>query len=244
MISFSTCINHTPFRPERVRSLKSMKAALTWSLRAPTFINDKDYRGTEWQVSKVEWFLTQLRWAADQKTSHAFFMTDDLHIAPRFWEIATRMVEHVPDRPIGFLSNAPRGPELVAKGAHWYRSNSWAVGPCMLFPTPMVREFLRYYEALSFEQQAYANDDSSWNSWITEHGPGETYHPLPTIIEHRADLASTVGHGDQYSRERVSWREMRVFKDGWQSWGCAFDVDALCSAEWWQTEAPMLAVGE
>ena len=55
------------------------------------------------------------------------------------------------------------------------------------------------------------NDDTAINGWVTHYGPGETWHPLPTIIEHDSDgaLPSTVGHGDEFSRERISWRRYR-----------------------------------
>lgn len=264
----SLVVNHTPWIPERVSALEHMRFQLTLGLDGlalgdwdddterypvigPWMLNDTDYRGTEWQQSKVKWALDQWHRALDTKASHHLFMTDDLYIAPQFWNVLNAMLLAQPDKAIGLLSNHPQGPELVAKGIHWYRCNSWIVGPAYVLPRALLERFVAWFEKLPDGPhtvegtKAYRNDDSSLNEWITRHGPGESWHPLPTIVEHRRDLASVVGHGDQFSHERVSWREMRAYVagNGWTDWTCAFDLDAMTNPEWWKTDAPMLGVG-
>jgi hypothetical protein len=167
------------------------------------------------------------------------------------------MVTAKPASIIGLLSNHPRGPELYAAGEAWYRCNSWVVGPAYVVPRVHLEPFVAWYRALPDDGEAqhrrWFNDDSALNEWNTFHGPGESWHPLPTPIEHRGDLGSTVGHGDQYSRERVSWRETRgVTLDavGDLVWGVSplpeRRIGALSPytySEYWDREGPMLPVG-
>jgi hypothetical protein len=114
-------------------------------------------------------------------------------------------------------------------------------------------EFLSYYESLPDGPhtvrgtKAYANDDSSINEWVTHHAGLSTLHPVPTIVEHRSDVDSTVGHGDQYSRERISWRTIRGAseKDGKVEWietALRLMPDAMFATGYWDgaDSAPML----
>jgi len=279
--AFSLVVNHTPWVPERVAALEAMRNLLglkgnavadarSWGLVA-TKTNARDFRGTDWQVSKVLWALDQWRWAAGVKPAglpaptHHVFMTDDLHIiepqndgSGHFWQVLNAMVEAVPDGILGLLSNHPAAPRLALEGQRWYRTNSWLVGPCYVLPHKHLMRFLEYFEALppgnkQDGQIGYRNDDSSLNEWITGRGgPGETYHPLPTIIEHRNDIGSTVGHGDEFSLERVSWRTIRTAtKDetGTIHWSAsAWNAPTpreMTSADFWAgaSTAPLLNVG-
>lgn len=215
--TFSLVVNHTPWREERCSALRDMLLELLpLSRGVPFLLHDDDYRGRDWQQDgKVAWALKQWRWSASQRSTHHVFLTDDLHLAPRWWSCLDALVTACPDRPIGLLSNHPRGPELSAEGFRWYATNSWLVGPAYVLPHEQLVAFLEYFEKLPDGDwrepgnKAYRNDDSSINEWVTFHGPARTLHPLPTIIEHREDLESTVGHGDEYSRERLSWRWAR-----------------------------------
>jgi hypothetical protein len=257
--SFSLVINHTPWVPARVEAIADMALALFDSDRPeiPLFVNDIDYRGTDWQVSKVKWALDQWRWSASQPAKWHVFMTDDLHIMPGFWGALDAMTRAIARPvPIGLLSNHPHAYELFRKGAHWYRTNSWLVGPAYVLPHQFLLDFLAYFEALPDGgqpgQKGYANDDSSINEFVTRSGL-YSLHPLPTIIEHRGDIGSTVGHGDQHSRERVSWREWRgiIRREGGWEWVSGALENAptpatLASPEYWAGAemSQMVSVGE
>jgi hypothetical protein len=273
----SLVISHTPWRADRVKALREMEATLgivhyppeditddsanaciqgaDYTDFIPVLIHDTDYRGREWQEAKVDWELRGWRWAVRQDTAYHMFMTDDLNLHPKFWAVLGAMLSVVGNRPIGLLSNHPKGPELDAQGHSWYRTNSWIVGPAYLLPHADLVRFLQWFEALpkgdwrTPGNQGYLNDDSSVNEWVTFHGPGESWHPLPTIIEHRSDVDSTVGHGDRYWRERVSWREVRkvVGRDPFEWISETRTVpthEDLTEHDYWLTEAPMLSVGE
>ncbi len=248
-MTFSLVTNNTPWRPERVKALAEMLLALAPWPGLPVMINDHDYRGTDWQVSKVQWALDQWQWSARQDVTHHVFMTDDLHIMPRFWEALRAMCSQSGDAPIGLLSNHPAAVALEAAGQHWYRTNSWLVGPCYVLPHAFLLRFLAWFEAKPDGNEpgakGYANDDSSINEFVSHEG-GYTLHPLPTIIEHRGDIDSTVGHGDKHSRERVSWRAIQ--HPGPREWVRVTHepVRALNEPAYWAgaNQAPLLAVGD
>lgn len=250
----STVINHTPWNPLRQAALFAMLSALP---DANLWIHATDYRARPWQAAKVDWALAQWEWALAEDVTHCLFMTDDLNLAPGFMTILRAMITAHPDEPIGLLSNHPKGPAIAAQGCSGYYTNSWLVGPAYVLPREMLGRFLAWFRALpdgpytTVGTKAYRNDDSSINEWVTngEGGPRKTWHPLPTIVEHRDDIASTVGHGDQFSRERLSWREVRhaIVQEGLISWVSIprpSDLDAMKDPEFWKGHHPMLSVGE
>ncbi len=252
MVTFSLVINHTPWNAARVACLKAMRAELRCHTGqcGSALINATDYRGTDWQVSKVAWALAQWEWSARQDgASHHVFMTDDLHLAPHFWECLSAMCEANPLRVIGLLNNHWDAPRVASEGRHAYRCNSWLVGPAYVLPHQHLVDFLAWFKGLTFEEQKHANDDSSINEWVTHHGPGESWHPLPTIVEHRFDLPSTVGHGDKYSRERMSWRAIRSIDDreagyAWLEHPYTAPLNAMRLLSYWSDGGPMLSVCE
>jgi hypothetical protein len=87
------------------------------------------------------------------------------------------------------------------------------------------------------------------NMWISSQGPRESWHPLPTIIEHRGDLESTWQSGDCFSRERVSWRADRfaplreAYRGLWVTEEMKRDLEPMTHVDFWRGSGPMLRVG-
>ncbi len=252
--TISVAILHAPWIPARVAAIAEMLEALP-GIDCKAF-DDARPKGMSWGQFKTVLAAKQWQWSLDTGCTHHLFLTDDLHLAPGFWEILQAMIAAKPDAIIGLLSNHPRGPELAAQGYRWYRCNSWVVGPAYLVPHEHLKAFLAWYEALPDHEMSggrrWFNDDSALNEWITREGPAESWHPLPTCIEHRADIGSTVNHGDSYSRERVSWRETRHVQhheDGfsWFSEPRGTDtgtwLQLMRDADFWRDSGPMLKVG-
>jgi len=258
-------VNHTPWRPERVASLALMLPQLGDAMSPNTY----DMRGRPFYHAKVDWIRVQWEWALKTDATHHLFMSDDLHLAPSFVRIVEAMVVAVPDKPIGLLSNHPRAPAVAAAGQRWYRTNSWLVGPAYVLPRACLEGVYKWHSSLprtapedsatvgqsSPEWADYWNDDSAVNEWVTRQGPGETWHPVPAPIEHRGDLESTIGHGDKYSRERYSWRQMQhpvVGADGVIHWethahAVVYSTDEMARPSYWAADvtcAPMLPTGE
>jgi hypothetical protein len=142
---------------------------------------------------------------------------------------------------------------LAKEGYRFYRDNSWLTGPAIILPTDILIQVLNGWLAEPEEKRFGPdswNDDNWTNEWVTRNGL-ESWHPLPAIVEHRWDVASTVGHGDKYSRERWSWRfERQYIETGALQWystlHTGYTVADLTSAAWWSSglEAPLLKVGE
>lgn len=256
--TFSLVLNHAPWRMDRARCASEMlQEILPLSSRIPFLLNDRDFRGQDWQQAKVAWALDHWRWSVKQETDWHLFMTDDLALAPGFVDLARAIFRACDgESAIGFLANHPRI-SLATLPGRFYRTNSWIVGPCYALSHEALGAFLPYFEALpdgSHETEgtkAYRNDDSSVNDWITRSGRS-TVHPCPTIIEHRLEVASTTGHGDRYSLERMSWRFERWVVEGdggsfaWAARPKNWPLGAMKESGWWgdPKTAALLPVGE
>lgn len=218
----SLVVNHAPWAIDRLHTLREMLEVLTPMPNGGTYwTHDTDYRGggPTPKIGPVDFTLAQWRWAAAQKeATHHVFMTDDLELAYGFWDILEAMVSAIGLEVIGLLSNHPAARNLQGQGARWYKTNSWVVGPCYVIPHRFLEGLLTWSEARgpagSVDGLGWA-DDSELNEWITRAGPAEAFHPIPTPIRH-LPFASTwthTGHGDQYSRECVSWRQYPWYQE-------------------------------
>lgn len=245
-MNFSLAILHAKRKPERVRALMGMiNDLIDPAVLCRVFDDDKgdeSWKTFQHKIARAQW-----QWSLDSGAEHCVFMTDDLAIAPRFWEVLSAMVRVRSNDVLGLLSNHPAGPALAQKGYRWYRTNSWLVGPCYVMPRLRLEAFVRWYDAMPEAVRAPFNDDSIINEWVSMAGPRQTYHPLPTLIEH-LDLESTWCPGDGFSKQRLSWRsEFQPVDTGhgfeWPSKPAAWDIEAMASVVFWHTPAPMLQVG-
>jgi|HubBroStandDraft_6_1064221.scaffolds.fasta_scaffold75757_2 hypothetical protein len=220
---FSVAILHRPGFPDRDENLATMLTELASPI-LKVFDRERGL-GEDFHRFKVTLFLEQWEWSLSTEAEHHIFLTDDLYLAPHFLEIIEAMVAVRPVCPIGLLSNHPETATLFDDGTRGYWTNSWLVGPAYVLPHDFLLDFVQWYGALpnsSYERghAQHYNDDSAINEFVSVSGR-KTWHPIPTPIEHRGDLPSTVGHGDKYSRERVSWRQAQkclVKTDGSLHW--------------------------
>jgi hypothetical protein len=244
-----------------VLNLEKVNAEGRHKLTGRIFADPKP-KDTPWSQFKTELADKQWGWSLQQGSeyTHHLFLTDDLNIYPHgFFDVLEAMIVGSGKRVIGLVSNHPKGPGLYREGKHAYRCNSWLTGPAYLVDTPFLAAALSKYRSLDAGPESvrgtreWFNDDSFLNECVTTLGPGESWHPLPTIVEHRIDIPSTVGHGDRYSRERVSWREERTVIGGSDfRWECRelYPHDYMTgrlyqlmgTSKFWETEAPMLPV--
>ena len=251
-MSFSLAIYHARRVESRRRSLRDMYASLGDTSPPTRIVDEMRPEGATWDIWQHELHPRVWRWALEQDTTHHLFMTDDLHIAPRFWAILEAMCSAKPEAILGLLSNHPAAVRLAERGARWYRTNAWVVGPAYVVPHEHLSGFLAWYEpfmaAMAPDERRHYGDDSALNYWISSYGPRESWHPLPTIIEHRGDLESTWMSGDCFSRERVSWRAHREcplredYRGLWTTHERRYDLEAMTRADYWDRPGPMLRV--
>ena len=247
-MSLSILINHAPGRGTAM--LDDMLAELSpW----PMHVHDTAYPGT-FLERKIPWALTQWRWAASQPTTHHLFLDDDVRLCPRFLDVLSAMMQAPGDVPaIGLLSNHPRAPALAAEGHRFYRTSNWLVGPAYVLRHDVMVDLLAWYEALPLgaegeEGTKGRNHDGCINYFLSTHGH-TTLHTLPGLIEHDPEnmgsTNATHGHGDQYSRERISWRGVKAPGGGLIA-PVGYDPPSMCRAAWWDTghEPDLLPVSE
>jgi hypothetical protein len=211
--TFSLVVNHAPWARERLATALYLFAESIGYAKA-ALLHDTDYRdgGPSAKCRPVLFTVNQWNWSAQQRVTHHVFMTDDLDLAPGFWKILEAMVMAAPEDVIGLLSNHPESPRLLQEGWHWYRTNSWVVGPCYVVPHVAMVDLAdwaeRRWPAETWDKLGWA-DDSELNHWVSTRGRKQALHPLPTPIEHKREISTWghTGHGDDFSHERVSWRE-------------------------------------
>jgi hypothetical protein len=198
---------HTPWIPERVKSLAEMRATLDRSGAAEhvQLFHDKE--------SNRVWPLKLWRWGVQTEATHLLQLQDDVIPYEHFWPCLRAMLDAVPDKIIGLESNHPLGPEMYRTGRRWYRTRAWLVGVGYCWPTDPVLQhglpnFIRWCDANPELVQAN-NEDSLVNLWAEKHG-FDIWHPVPTIIDHNLTLPSTYANDahpewSMYRRPTVSY---------------------------------------
>ena len=254
-MTFSLSIDHTPWIHARRENLARMLIdLLPLSNRVPYFNHDTRYEG-KWADVKHEWALAKWRWHVKQDVTHCIMLSDDLAVAPHFWDIVGAMVDAASNVPIGLMSNHPRGPKLYEAGTHWYRCNAWLVGPGIIMPKWCLERVLEWYPSWygalpkgrdAEGYQEWYHDDSSLNHWITHVLHGCSLHPLPAPIEHQLSLGRShdMAPFPKYAAEAISYK--RVWHDNPRTFSeLPREVaEGMRSPEWWAgaNDAQMLEV--
>jgi hypothetical protein len=174
-----------------------------------------------------EWARTMWRWGVETGADMFVTLQDDVELAPRFLDILRAMLPAVPSRAI--LGLAGHHPGLNGQPGPWARSGGWVVG----WAYGMSRETLR--ELVDFDASGIDADhteDMFVNSFAARYGH-ETWHPLPSVVDHRTEIESTYGNDGRhpYRRSHVRWD------------GC--DLNVLASPEYWRPkgEPPWIEYG-
>lgn len=221
-MTFSLTIDHCPWIPERRANVARMLLdLLPLSNRIPYWLHDVDYDGKRrgWASVKHEWALAKWRWHTCQDVTHCVMLSDDLAIMPRFWDALGEMVSAAPHDAIGLMSNHPDVPRMLDDGVHWYRCDSWLVGPAIVMPRNMLRAFVDWYERWYFDlptgrdEEGYRewyHDDSSINEWLTKVVKLGSLHPVPAPIEHILGLGRShdLTAFPLHAAEWASWRRV------------------------------------
>ena len=258
MIKFSLSVANTPWIPARVDNLRQMLMTLTPLARSiPYLCHDTDYRGKPWEAVKKEWALTAWKWHLKQDVSHCVLMSDDLSIMPDFWDVLGNMVHSASNVPIGLMSNHPDGPALFDAGHHWYKCNSWLVGPAICIPRNLLAQFVIWYESwldtlpTGKDEEGYRefyHDDSSLNEWVSKKLGAFSLHPLPAPIEHNLHLGRShdAKPFPKHAAEWISWKRVwhsNPERDRFSELP-RHVAEQMNSPGWWfgANEAPMLKV--
>ena len=215
-------IPHTPWVPERMKSMARLRASLARpSLRversadgldeAPVLVpSNVGYREfTERESNKV-WPRKMWTWGSETlKEPTDLFVTiqDDTLIAPCFWPALKAMVQHLPPLAVlGLSATHPLGPEVARQGHRWYRTRSWVIGWGYGMRRADLAEFIAWIDARP-ELVAQCNEDELVNRWVSATGRF-TWHPVPTIVDHDTSIDSQYKNDHHaHRRSTVTWRD-------------------------------------
>jgi hypothetical protein len=177
--------------------------------------------GGLWENHKRSW-IVGLRYPA---ATHHVVMEDDIELCPNFLDIAEAALEASGDRLVTFYSNRKVVEEAKALGTtSWvpFRDGAW--GPALVLPSPKVKHFLDW-DADNFKADwwtydarlslwAISNDPdlgtgvpNEWWWWATQ----------PSLVEHLASNASTIGYGAPIPRVARWYRGTDTTPIDWQA---------------------------
>ena len=226
MISLALGLPHTPWVPERVASFVRLRESLGVSA-GPSSVPwpSADVRVFDERASNKVWPRRMWGWGLETSATHFVTLQDDTRVAPCFWPALRAMIEAKPDVPIGLSAVHPMGPEQARQGHRWYRTSSWLVGWAYVLPRAILAEFVQFVDDYP-DAVAATNEDQLLNEWIHRTGR-ETWHPVPTIVDHDTSVASTYANDDHAHRQAtVTWH--------------GYPEAALSSADYWRAGGRLL----
>lgn len=223
--TFSLAISHTPWRAERVESMRRLRESLGviegelsgYRVCAPIGkpLLCLSYCEITDRAPNHVWSLQMWQWAATmtgtqgpmgEPPSHHAFLQDDVIPAPNFWPALRAMVEAVPDQVLALEAVHPAIPALAEAGHRWCTTSEGLVGVAYVLPHALLVEFLEWRETrLKPGALEAITEDTLIDCWLLSTGR-RAWHPIPTITDHDVSLASTYGNeGHTNRRPRVRW---------------------------------------
>jgi hypothetical protein len=154
-----------------------------------------------WRNARTAWEM-----AAPGATHHVLIQDDALVCADFLAGLEKALAFVPPDAIVspylGMGSNVPARWETVANrataaGARWIRSDTVMWGVCLVMPTALIPDMITWAD-----RKAGIPDDMRVGGYAKRHGL-EVWYPWPSLVDHRADMASLTKHR---ARERVARR--------------------------------------
>jgi hypothetical protein len=198
--TFCLAIPHTPWIVARVKSLQRLLEQLG---SRPEHYREFSDREPNWSWAGKMW-----EWAAETGATYFLQLQDDVIASPNFWSSIAAMVRSVPDQIIGLESVHPEAHSTRARGDCWYTTSDGLIGVGYVVPAALLRRFL-YWRSSRLCKGAIVS--ISEDTLLCTYALAEGYriwHPVPTIIDHDTEIASTYGN-DHHSHRRptVTWRD-------------------------------------
>lgn len=226
MTRLALAIPHTPWVPERVASMDRLRSQLGTIPASYRVLTDR--------APNAVWSLQMWDWLAGTRADWCVTLQDDVEVADCFWPALTAMLgvlDGVGARVCGLSSVHPMQVEMARQGQRWYRTRSWLVGWAYAIRRDALEEFLAW-RALNPELvvgdvatgQQPLTEDSLLNHWINVSGH-DTWHPVPTLVDHDTTIESTYGNNEHvHRRPWITWRD--------------FTSGSLTTPEFWRPGGP------
>lgn len=216
-------IPHTPWRPERVESLRRLRYGLDLTIyddgiAAPRNVIAKLFAE---RAANHVWSESMWKWGAESSATHFLTLQDDVIPAPGFWPALRAMLEAVPDQVIGLEVVHPATRALAEEGHRWFTTSDCVIGVGYVMPRGLLVEFLEW-RATKLKPGALEaiTEDTLVGLWCLATAR-KIWHPIPTLIDHDTSLASTY-RNDAHENRRPLVR--------WDS----YPPDAIASAKEWR----------
>jgi hypothetical protein len=234
--TFALAIPHTPWVPERVESVNRLMGELFSGggeppgLVAWTQITERA-RNEVW--SERMWL-----WGTSTGASHFLSLQDDVLVAPGFWAALRALVETNPEDVIGLEVAHPMARQLAEEDVRLFTTPDMLIGVGYVIPVKLLEEFLVWREEHLVAGwktsgpggKTALTEDTMIGIWCLATGR-RILHPIPTIIDHDVELASTYGNDDHTNRRPyVNWKDAAEHAD---QYGPRWDDETLAAPGWW-----------
>lgn len=205
-MTFALGIPHALWKVERQKSLTRLVDSLTMTPREVVDHRIFSDRAPNWIWSEQMW-----KWATETDATHFLTLQDDAMVCPDFWGHLSRMVGTMHDQVIGLESIHPKSSEV--EGC-WYTTRDCLVGVGYVVPMRVLQEFLMWRRTLRKGAFETVTEDTMLGLYCFVNDI-PIWHPVPTIIDHDLEIASTYGN-DQHKHRRpyVTWKE-RELPENW-----------------------------
>lgn len=193
MIFVATC---AAWLPERRATMERLRKQVERTHRLILFESTRREHASVW---------AQRLWEeCARHDEHAVCLNDDVILHPRFQEIATAMVEAVPDQVLSLHTNMPGAAKAGRDGHHWCRTY-WLSGPCYVLPPGAAKALLDFPLPWSFA--ASVNEDERAIHWMWDRQQ-PAWAPIPSPLLHDVSVPSTLGFDGHPNRvPTVPWRD-------------------------------------
>jgi hypothetical protein len=235
-ITFALGIPHAKHRPERVKSLARLMAALdvyeptpeTWALVPHLKVFDRKCPYWEWSGEMWHWQL-------EKGGTHALVLQDDVMPMPNFWGALKAMVTAVPDQVLALETVHPAAMHFARENiGRWLRSWDGLIGVQYVIPRNLLAEFLHWRTwNLKRDAVCYITEDALIDCWLIDTGR-KAWHPVPALASHDVGIPSTNTGFDlhPFRNVAVKWSDGAncARDDGSPGW----TVEQLATPEFWQ----------
>jgi hypothetical protein len=199
-VTISLAIPHTPWIPARVRSFSRLMGQI-----GTLTSHDVEYQIFREREPNWSWSGKMWQWGAESGATHFLSLQDDAIVAPNFWPVLRAMLAAVPDEIIGLESVHPASEQI--KGS-WYKTSDGLIGVGYVMPRYVLVKFLEWRSCCLCKGAIESITEDTLIDVFAVATGRKIWHPVPTIIDHDTEIASSYGN-DHHSHRRplVTWKE-------------------------------------
>lgn len=219
------CVPHAAHVESRIPSMERLRGQIgNW----PDPYIEITHKGPHWEWAMKLWEAG--RDACDGDPNSTFItIQDDVTIPENFYDVLQAVFTAVPDKIVAGLTPHAVAREIARGGGRWMRTRSWILGNMYSIPGAMMPEFYDYAER-NLASLRMTCEDQFTARFCVETGR-DTWHPLPSLVEHDTSVPSTWGADDSMHRRAiVSFRN--------------FDTKDMVRPDWWQPSGRVPLISE